>query len=84
MPVTIKRRVWDVDENGVACIIVPGIPAQVVTLVPSTQMDREITRQTERKDRLATQLISAQADFDTCEAIVTDLTALRATVTAEP
>jgi len=84
MPVTIRNRQWAVDGGGVACIITPGMPAQVETQVPSVQMDREITRQTDRKDRLTAQAAEIQAELDTVTTIVDDLTALRATVTAEP
>lgn len=84
MSVTIKNRKWDVDGGGVACIITPGMPAQVETQVPSIQMDKEISRQTERKDRLTARRDAVQAELDTVTTIVTDLTALRATVTAEP
>ena len=72
------------DGGGVACLIVPGMPAEVVEQVPSARMDKEITRQTDRKDRLTEQRDAVQAELDESTTIVADLTALRATVTAEP
>jgi len=84
MPVTIRNRKWAVDGDGCACLITPGMPAQVETAVPSARMDSEIDRQTARRDRLTAQRDAMQAELDEVTTIVDDLTALRATVTAEP
>lgn len=84
MTVTVKNRKWDVDVNGVACVITPGMPAQVVTPVNSDQLDREIARQTAIKARLTARRDETQAELDEVTAMVDDLTALRVTVTAEP
>jgi len=84
MPVTIKNRQWDVDGGGVACLITPGIPSQTVEQCTSERMDKEIARQTARKDQISIRLAAVQAEFDELSTIVTDLIALRATVTAEP
>lgn len=84
MPVTIRNRKWAVDGDGCACVITPGMPTQVETQVESSRMDKEITRQTERRDRLTAQRDEIQTELDEVTTIVTDLTALRATVTAEP
>lgn len=84
MPVTIRQKQWDVDGDGIACLIAPGIPAQTVELVPSARMDSEIARQVAYRDQIAAHLAVVQAELDTANVIVTNMTALRATVTAEP
>jgi hypothetical protein len=82
--VTINNnRAWDV-AGGVARIITPGMPAQVVTPVSSVQLDKDIERHTRRRDQMTAELAAKQAELDAVAAIVTDLTALRVTVTAEP
>jgi hypothetical protein len=82
--VTIKNRKWDVDGDGIACITVPGMPSEVTTLVNSKRLDGEISNQTKTKDRLTARIAGLQAELDTVTTVVTGLTTLRATVTAEP
>lgn len=84
MPVIIREKQWDVDDAGIACIITPGIPVQNVELVPSLRMDREISRLTDERDRLASRISEAGNDLDVVAAALSDMTALRELVTAEP
>jgi hypothetical protein len=84
-PVTIKgRRRWDVDGGGVACHIVPGLDGNIVTQMPSAAVDGEILKQTRELDRLTAERDEIQVKIDEAQGYVTDMTAFRATVTAEP
>ena len=82
--VAIRNKQWDVDGDGVACLITPGIPTSTMTQIPSAQMDRVIARLTEEKDRLVLELAEVQARHDAAVQLESDMIALRATVTAEP
>lgn len=84
MSVYYRGRLWDVNGDGVACIVTPGLPASTETPVPSSQMDKEIERMVERKNRLIQQRDRVQAELDGITTAHTNLVALRETVTSEP
>ena len=42
--VKYKGMAWDVDSNGHACIITPGIPAATETAVPKKRLERQIAK----------------------------------------
>ena len=81
---TKKGRHWDVDGDGCAVVITPGIPTAKTEKVPAKRIDREITRAGRRKAQAIAALAQAQADVDEWEKLEADMVALRATVTTEP
>jgi hypothetical protein len=84
-PVIIRgRRKWDVDVNGVATHTVPGLEGPVVSQVNSKAMDSQINKLTNEVARLTAERDATQAEIDELSTNLTDLTALRATVTGEP
>lgn len=84
MAVEHKGKQWDVDGDGVAVIVSPGIPTATTKQINSKRLDKEIERIVKRKTRATERVTQAQALLDEVTQAETDLTALRATVTAEP
>ena len=82
--VKINNMQWDVDDDGCAVTIVPGIPTATVTKVPCAMMDKRIARITEEKVRVTAARDACQAKLDEITQMETDMIALRATVDAEP
>ena len=84
MAVEHKGKQWDVDGDGVAVIVSPGIPTATTKQIKSKRLDKEIARATKQKERATSRVAQAQAQLTAVTQVETDLTALRATVTAEP
>jgi len=82
--VQYKNKQWDVDGEGVACIIRPGIPTATTTQVPKESMEREIAGVVERLARVTARRDQCQTEVDALTATKAALDALVATVTAEP
>ena len=78
------NRKWEVSAEGVAQLRTPGMDGAVITLMPSQRLDREIADLTKEQTRITGRIAEIQADLTGVDEELADLTALRATVTAEP
>lgn len=84
MPVEHKGKQWDVDKDGVAILVIPGIPTATTKQIRSKRLDKELARIGKHKERMEANRDAIQVRVDEITQLEIDLTALRATVTAEP
>jgi hypothetical protein len=84
MSVDYKAERFDVDGDGVPCVITPSLDGNVITLISREAMDIRIAQLADEKEDLILRRDQWQVKVDAATTAETDLTALRATATADP
>jgi hypothetical protein len=84
MSVDYKGERFDVDGDGVPCIITASLDGNVTSLISRDDMDKRLVDVSDELDRLTDLRDQCQANLDEHTTTSNALIALRATATADP